>query len=87
MPGGPAVCRYLLSRCNHEMYYDFRYNHHMYCNPAMQDTINGQVLVQGASNVAKIQCIGSTKSASTTLPFYGGLLTVPTMCLPNVENK
>ncbi|AQK80915.1 Basic leucine zipper 19 [Zea mays] len=66
---------------------DFRCNHQMYCNPGMQGAISGQVLGQGACDVASMQCIGSTKSGSTKLPVCGGLDTLPAVCLPNVEKK
>jgi len=66
---------------------DFRCKDQMYCNPGMQGAISGQVLGQGACDVASIQCIGSNKSGSTKLPVCGGMDTVPAVCLPNVENK
>ena len=58
---------------------DFRCNDQMYCNPGMQGAISGQVLGQGACDVASIQCIGSIKSGSTK--------PVSAVCFPNVEKK
>jgi hypothetical protein len=66
---------------------DFRCNDQMYCNPGMQEAMSAQVLGQGACDIANIQCIGSAKSGSTKLPVCGGVDTVPTGCLPNVEKK
>jgi hypothetical protein len=66
---------------------DFRCNDQMYCNPGMQGAISGQVLGQGACDVASIQCMGSNKSGSTKLPVCGGMDTVPAVCLPNVEKE
>jgi hypothetical protein len=68
---------------------DFRCNDQMYCSPGMQGAVSGQVLGQGACDVSSIQCVGSTRSASTKLPVCGGMdaHAVPAACLPNVQNK
>lgn len=73
---------------------DFRCNDQMYCSPGMQvrtmgedGSMSGQVLGQGACDVANIQCTGSAKSGSTKLPGCGGMGTMPAGCLPNVENN
>ncbi|KAJ1261063.1 hypothetical protein BS78_10G279700 [Paspalum vaginatum] len=66
---------------------DFRCSDQMYCSPGMQGAMSGQVLGQGACDIANLQCIGSAKSGSTKLPVCGGMDTAPAVCLPNVEKK
>uniref|UniRef100_A0A0D9WU69 BZIP domain-containing protein n=1 Tax=Leersia perrieri TaxID=77586 RepID=A0A0D9WU69_9ORYZ len=73
---------------------DFRCADQMYCSPGMQvrtmgedGAVSGQVLGQGACDVASIQCMGGAKSGSTKLPVCGAMGTMPVGCMPNSEKK
>ncbi|KAG8095198.1 hypothetical protein GUJ93_ZPchr0012g20729 [Zizania palustris] len=66
----------------------------LYCSPGMQvrtmgedGAMSGQVLGQGACDIANIQCTGNAKSGPTKLPVCGGMSTMPVGSMPNAEKN